>query len=88
LLQGLIIQTRCKERGNMLNILVALLPHKYKAMINVAEKILQNIDTEEERKQIINHINNMFDKTGKGGSRVTVGEWAKLGGLLGILKSK
>jgi len=30
----------------------------------------------------------MFDETGKGGSRVTVGEWAKLGGLLGILKSK
>ena len=44
--------------------------------------------TDEQRKDIFDYILVMFDEDGKGGSRVTVGEWAKLGGKLGILKGK
>ncbi len=68
--------------------LIAMLPSKYKAMITAAEQIFTNIDTEEERREIIKHIDDMFNEQGSGGTRVTVGEWAKLGSKLGILKSK
>ena len=72
----------------MKNLIMTLLPKKYVAMIKVAENILQNVDTAEERAEIVEHINEMFAETGSGGTRVTMGEWAKLGGKLGILKAK
>jgi len=72
----------------MTKLLMALLPSRYKAMFEVSEKIFQNMKTDEQRKDIFDYILVMFDDDSKGGSRVTVGEWAKLGGLLGILKGK
>ena len=67
---------------------MALLPSNIKAMLEVSEKIFQNMDNNTKRKNIYEYILKIFDEDGEGGSRVTVGEWSKLGGKLGILKKK
>ena len=67
---------------------MALLPSNIKAMLEVSEKIFQNMDNNTKRKNIYEYILKIFDEDGDGGSRVTVGEWSKLGGKLGILKKK
>tara|TARA_Y100001973_G_C5173348_1_gene320403 strand:- start:581 stop:799 length:219 start_codon:yes stop_codon:yes gene_type:complete len=72
----------------MNKLIMALLPKKYKSMIEVSQKIFQNMDNDTKRKNIYNYILEIFDESGSGGSRVTVGEWAKLGKKLGILRKK
>jgi hypothetical protein len=72
----------------MNKLLMALLPSNIKAMLEVSEKIFQNMDNNTKRKNIYEYILKIFDEDGEGGSRVTVGEWSKLGGKLGILKKK
>ena len=72
----------------MNKLLMALLPSNIKAMLEVSEKIFQNMDNNTKRKNIYEYILKIFDEDGDGGSRVTVGEWSKLGGKLGILKKK
>ena len=72
----------------MNKLLMVLLPSNIKAMLEVSEKIFQNMDNNTKRKNIYEYILKIFDEDGEGGSRVTVGEWSKLGGKLGILKKK
>lgn len=72
----------------MNKLLMALLPSNIKSMLEVSEKIFQNMDNDTKRKNIYEYILKIFDEDGDGGSRVTVGEWSKLGGRLGILKKK
>ncbi len=67
---------------------MALLPSNIKAMLEVSQKIFQNIENDTQRKNIYNFILEIFDEEGDGGSRVTIGEWARLGSRLGILKKK
>ncbi len=72
----------------MNKLIMALLPKQYKAMFEVSQKIFQNMDNDTKRKNIYEYILKIFAEDGDGGSRVTVGEWSKLGGKLGILKKK
>tara|TARA_Y100000004_G_scaffold106254_1_gene119235 strand:+ start:1406 stop:1624 length:219 start_codon:yes stop_codon:yes gene_type:complete len=72
----------------MNKLLMALLPSNIKSMLEVSEKIFQNIENDTQRKNIYNFILEIFDDDGDGGSRVTIGEWARLGSRLGILKKK
>tara|TARA_Y100001973_G_C5172564_1_gene319967 strand:- start:1395 stop:1613 length:219 start_codon:yes stop_codon:yes gene_type:complete len=72
----------------MNKLLMALLPSNIKAMLEVSQKIFQNIENDTQRKNIYNFILEIFDEEGDGGSRVTIGEWARLGSRLGILKKK
>ena len=71
----------------MNKLIMALLPKQYKAMFEVSQKIFQNMDNDTKRKNIYEYILKIFAEDGDG-SRVTVGEWSKLGGKLGILKKK
>ena len=72
----------------MNKLIMALLPKQYKAMFEVSQKIFQNMDNDTKRKNIYEYILKIFAEDGDGGSRVTVGEWSKLCGKLGILKKK
>tara|TARA_R100001086_G_scaffold119382_1_gene61342 strand:+ start:2708 stop:2926 length:219 start_codon:yes stop_codon:yes gene_type:complete len=72
----------------MNKLLMALLPSNIKSMLEVSQKIFQNIENDTQRKNIYNFILEIFDDDGDGGSRVTIGEWARLGSRLGILKKK
>ena len=72
----------------MNKLLMALLPSNIKAMLEVSQKIFQNIENDTQRKNIYNFIFEISDQDADGGSRVTIGEWARLGSRLGILKKK
>ena len=72
----------------MNKLLMALLPSNIKAMLEVSQKIFQNIENDTQRKNIYNFILEIFNEEDDGGSRVTIGEWARLGSRLGILKKK
>ena len=67
--------------------LLRLLPGYYRDMAELGLRMFSALDTEEERKAVLWHAMGMFDASGQGGSRVTVGEWARLGGLLKILRA-
>ena len=69
-----------------MNIIIKLLPKKYQSMLLVGMKVLENI--EDNHAEIAQYVDEMFDENSTGGTRVTMGEWAKLGGKLGILKGK
>jgi hypothetical protein len=68
--------------------LIGLLPKRYKDLLALAEQIVSRLDTPEERAAAIAFGKQMLSADGDGGSRVTVAEWAKFGGKLGILKSR
>lgn len=69
-----------------MSFIVKLLPKKYQSMLLVGMKILNNI--QDNHAEIAEYVDTMFDENSTGGTRVTMGEWAKLGGKLGILKGK
>ncbi len=68
--------------------LIGLLPKRYKDLLALAEQIVSRLDTPKERADAIAFGKQMLSADGDGGSRVTVAEWAKFGGKLGILKSR
>ena len=68
--------------------LIGLLPKRYKDLLALAEQIVSGLDTPKERADAIAFGKQMLSADGDGGSRVTVAEWAKFGGKLGILKSR
>jgi len=57
-------------------------------LLDLGEQIVSRLDTPKERADAIAFGRQMLSADGDGGSRVTVAEWAKFGGKLGILKSR
>ena len=68
--------------------LIGLLPKRYKDLLALGEQIISRLDTPEERAAAVKFGMQMVSENVDGGSRVTVAEWAKFGGKLGILKSR
>ena len=64
-----------------MNFLLKLLPADKRALLELAIRITQNLDTPEERKKVADLTKEVF-KDGK----VSIGEWAKLGSALGVFK--
>jgi ribosome recycling factor len=64
-----------------MNFLLKLLPADKRALLELAIRITQNLDTPEERKKVAKLTKEVF-KDGK----VSIGEWAKLGSALGVFK--
>ena len=64
------------------NVLIKLLPAQIREMIILAQRIFAQLDTKEERDDVLAYAKGMFED-----GKVTVPEWAKFGGKLGILKS-
>ena len=62
--------------------LLAFMPKEYKEMIILGQRIVNRLDTSAERQEAISYGVEMLQD-----GRVTVGEWAKFGSKLGILKS-
>ena len=66
-----------------MNWILRFLPEDKRALLELAMRITSSIDTAEERKRVADYGMEML-KDGK----VTVGEWAKFGSLLGILTGR
>ena len=64
-----------------MNWILKLLPEDKRALLELAIRITASLDTPEERKDVAEYGLEML-KDGK----VTVGEWAKFGSRLGILR--
>ena len=56
-------------------------------LITLGQRIASALDTPEERRAAIKHGIDMLSPDSAGGSRVTVGEWARWGSLLGALRA-
>lgn len=67
--------------------MLKFLPEDKRNMVELGLRIFSALDTAEERNAALKYALQMFDPSGSGGSRVTVGEWAKLGGTLKILRA-
>jgi len=66
-----------------MNFLLKLLPADKRSLLELALRITASLDTSAERKVVVDYGVEML-KDGK----VSVGEWAKFGSKLGILKGK
>jgi hypothetical protein len=66
-----------------MNFLLKLLPADKRSLLELALRITASLDTPAERKVVVDYGVEML-KDGK----VSVGEWAKFGSKLGILKGK
>ena len=67
----------------MLDVLTLLLPKEKRELIKIGRRIFGNLDTKEERLEVIEYAKQMLAD-----GRITVPEWSKFGGKLGILKNK
>ena len=67
----------------MLKLLMRFLPEDKRLLLQLALRITSNLDTPQERKWVVEYGANMLRD-----GRVTVGEWAKFGSALGILRGK
>ena len=56
-------------------------------LIALGQRIVAALDTPEERRTAVKHGMDMLAPESEGGIRCTVGEWAKFGALLGILRA-
>jgi hypothetical protein len=66
--------------GQIMNWLIRLLPKEYKQMVELAQRIISQLDTKEERKAALEYGIAMMED-----GKVEVGEWSKFGSKLGIL---
>ena len=67
----------------MMNWLIAFLPADKKALLTLALRITNHLDTAAERKGVADYgLEMMAD------GKVTVAEWAKFGSKLGVLKGR
>ena len=66
---------------SLLKMVKPFLPNELKNMVTLMVRIYESMDTPEERKAAFDYGSEMI-KDGK----VTVAEWAKFGGKLGILR--
>lgn len=67
--------------------ILKFLPGYYRDMAELGLRMFSALDTEEERKAVLWHAMGMFDASGPGAGRVTVGEWAQLGSLLKVFRA-
>lgn len=67
----------------MLKLLMRFLPEDKRLLLQLALRITSNLDTPEERKRAVEYGKHMLTD-----GRVSVGEWAKFGSTLGILRGK
>ena len=65
----------------MLGFLMNFVPAEYKALADMAKRMMRNLDTREEREAALAYFLNAQRTDGQ----VTVGEWAKFGSMLGVL---
>ena len=63
-----------------MNWILNLLPKEYKQMVVLAQRIISQLDTKEERKDALDYGIAMMED-----GVVNVGEWSKFGSKLGIL---
>ena len=63
------------------NVLIGLLPAQIREMIILAQRIFGQLDTKEERDEVLEYAKEMFAD-----GKVTGPEWLKFAGRLGILK--
>ena len=67
----------------MLAFLSKLLPKEYKGLLALGQQIFANLDTKAERADALAYI-----KEALSDGQVTVPEWGRIGGKLGILKTR
>ncbi len=67
----------------LLGIIMRLIPEDKKILLKLAMRITASLDTAEERKSVAKYGMTMLND-----GKVTVGEWAKFGSKLGILKGR
>ena len=63
-----------------MNWILNLLPKEYKQMVTLAQRIISQLDTKEERQDALEYGISMMED-----GVVNVGEWSKFGSKLGIL---
>ena len=70
-----------------MNWLLRFLPYEKRALVELALRMVASLDTSEERQAVAEYGLKMLSPDSDGGSRCTVGEWAKFGSKLGILRA-
>ena len=66
-----------------MNWLLRFLPQDIRQLIVLGQRIIACLDTPEERREAVQYGIEMF----RGTDGVTVGQWAKLGSKLGLLRA-
>ena len=66
-----------------MNWLISLLPSDKRALLQLALRITNSLDTAQERKEVAEYGATMLAD-----GKVTVAEWSKFGSKLGILKGR
>jgi len=66
-----------------MNWLLKLLPQDTRQLVVLGQRIIASLDTAEERREAVRYGIEMF----RGADGVTVGEWAKFGSKLGLLRA-
>jgi len=66
-----------------MNWVLRFLPQDTKQLIVLGQRIISSLDTAEERREAVQYGIEMF----RGADGVTVGEWAKFGSKLGLLRA-
>ena len=69
-----------------MNWILRVLPQDIRQLIVLGQRIVACLDTPEERRVAVRFGIEMLSSDSDGGSRCTVGEWARFGSILGILK--
>jgi hypothetical protein len=69
-----------------MNWILKFLPADKRALLELAIRITASLDTAAERKAVAEYGMKMLSADSQGGHLCTVGEWAKFGSKLGILK--
>ena len=67
----------------MIGFISKLLPKEYQGLLALGQQIFANLDTKEERDEALAYIKEALDD-----GQVTVPEWGRIGGKLGILKKR
>ena len=65
--------------------ILRFLPVDKRALLELAIRITSSLDTAAERKAVTEYGLKMLSPDSPGGTRCTVGEWAKFGSKLGVL---
>jgi len=69
-----------------MNWILRFLPEDTRQLIILGQRIISSLDTSEERRSAVQYGIKMLSSDSEGGVRVTVGEWARFGSRLGVLK--
>ena len=65
----------------MIALITKLLPKEYRDLLVLGQQIIGNLDTKEERAEVIAYAKEMLAD-----GKVTVPDWGRVGGKLGILR--